>query len=212
MYQIFGLKKALTSYAIATLAIFIAWYFLFPARKVSPLSLFHLATSSATIVAALVFLLGQTPLFEVICKIPGLNKLLPPLSGPWATENQSNWPRIKEKDASEAPLLIATGKFTIIARLLYVRINYGADSTYSGSKTVFVHLTRDEQDGTLTMNYIYENKTPNPVKGDVSIHYGAARLAFDPAEPNVMKGEYWTNRGWHEGHNTAGVISIKKIK
>lgn len=211
MYQIFGLKKALTFYALATAIIFIIWYFLFPPRETSPLSFFHLATSSAAIVAGLVFFLGQTPVFDAICKVPGLRKLLPPLSGPWATENQSNWPRIKERDATEAPLLITSGKFTIIARLLYVRINYDSDSKYSGSKTVFVHLSRDEQDGSLTLNYIYENKTPNPVKGDVSMHHGAACLVFDPTTPNVMMGEYWTNRGWHEGHNTAGIITIKKV-
>lgn len=93
-------------------------------------------------------------------------------------------------------------------------MNLASDSRYSTSKTVFVSVSRDDQDSSVQLNYIYENKTPVPESTDSATHNGAARVQIitdgTDGKEVWMEGTYWTDRKWVEGMNTAGTITFRK--
>ena len=80
-----------------------------------------------------------------------------------------------------------------------------SEDNYSRSRSIFVRATRDEEDGTVQISYLYENTTSMPKQTDSSTHNGAARLNVIARGGRVwMEGTYWTDRNWQNGLNTAG--------
>ena len=123
----------------------------------------------------------------------------------------SNWNKIAERSAldySSPKPLRGTAKITV--RLLHVRMRFESDNKYTRSKTTAVHVSRDPEDGDLTLSYIYKADTPTPVETDSGSHYGSATLRFVPKGEGGPKfdGWYWTNRNWEKGLNTAGTAVL----
>lgn len=160
----------------------------------------------------LIFLLvGQTPLFPLLCRLPIVRKVFPPIDGKWTAVLESNWDKIREMKGIPEGVgnSRVEGEVRIVSRLLFVRINFKSTTKYSRSKTVCVSVSRDEQDSTVQLNYIYENDTDDPESTDSSRHNGAGRVTISDDPGGVtMEGTYWTDRKWNEGMNTAGKVSF----
>ena len=220
MYQIFGLKRLLQSYAgVSAIVAVIA----FIVQTVVPNSPWNMANYVWTPVsiglggaAALFWLVGETPLFRYACRHRWSCNILPDLDGEWIGELQSNWPIIAARGAESAatiPLLVRPAKVRIKATLLTVSMFLDTDDKYSNSRTILSGVTRDPVSDECSLTYVYENKTPNPKPSDEASHFGAAILTLKKeADGFVLYGPYWTNRGWHKGLSTAGVAEFRKIK
>ncbi|MGO2513079.1 hypothetical protein [Marinomonas polaris] len=213
MYQSLGIKNLLTGFAGIALSIFFIVYF-----SSQPSSLFELIKKmslSITIASSLVLILGQTKAFPLLCRLPIVRDFFPPIDGDWLVTINSNWGVIEKRERNNeiTDNILVLGKAKIKSRFLKVSISFSSDSEYSSSKTVCVSVNRDPDDSTVTLNYIYENRTDTPDLNDSSFHNGAARVTIYNKASSIfsMKGVYWTNRNWNNGLNTAGSISYTKI-
>jgi hypothetical protein len=70
------------------------------------------------------------------------------------------------------------------------------------------------EDNKLFLYYIYRINIKNPKETDEQSSHGTARLELiRPADDTYyFEGNYWTNRNWHKWGQTAGHITIKKLK
>lgn len=172
--------------------------------------LFKYALLSVTISIGVFYILGQTKIFPLICKLPFVSDKFPPIDGIWDMETKSNWSRIQYKD-NEAELHSTHGSVKIISRLLYVKITFDSNNCYSESRTLYVSVRPSDSIGIMQLNYIYRNYTLLPVAGDTNIHNGAAIIFLKKkCEGLIMVGTYFTDRNWVNGMNTAGTVSFKK--
>ena len=148
--------------------------------------------------------------------IPRLNEwICPDLSGNWRVTLRSNIGRIGEHhpDLKGKELnSVVAANVEIRQNLFGFAIKLKSDTGYSSSRTTCVHLIRDHRDGGLSLAYMYENDTPEPLATDEQWHMGAARLSVDkqPDGGYRLDGVYWTNRNWTRAMNTAGRISMEK--
>jgi len=215
MYQVIGIKRALAYFGTLCAVIFAAWAVAAPPENTGNIwEWWKIASGAVAGGALLVTLVGQTDLFPSLCRLPWVRNWLPPIDGTWSATLESNWPMIQQRLNPTVPLpQLAPVKATITirARLFFVRVNLSSDDRYSNSKTIFVRATRDEEDGSTQLHYIYHNSTNNPTATDSSAHEGAACLSVEPIGNDVrLEGVYWTNRNWHKGLNTAGTISLHR--
>lgn len=213
MYQSLGIRHLLTGFAGVALIIFLIVYF-----SSQPSSLFEVIKKmslSITIASSLFLAIGQTKAFPFLCRLPIVRDFFPPIDGDWLVTIKSNWGEIEKRrhNIEKSDDISVLGKANIKSRLLKVSISFSSDSEYSSSKTVCVSVNRDPDDSTVTLNYIYENKTETPVLNDSSFHNGAARITiYDKKASRLrMKGVYWTNRNCNNGLNTAGSITFTKV-
>ena len=60
---------------------------------------------------------------------------------------------------------------------------------------------------------MYRSRANTPLGTDVSVHYGAARMDIKStaAGKHNIVGNYWTERNWYKGMNTAGYLNVDKI-
>lgn len=174
------------------------------------------------LVTAIVGLLGSSPAFPIVCRLPLLWRLFPCIDGDYIVEVSSNWPLISQRnqEGSSPPtdkygdsdlLFKKAGKATIKARLLSVHIKFETDDEYSSSNTVVCSATPGTGGAEPSLYYIYQNHTPVPQATDSEYHFGAARISI-PREkcPSTLTGTYWTDRNWHRGLNTAGRIKLTR--
>lgn len=208
MYQIYGIKSCLVAFAWVCLGLAFLLHIWHPAS--TPVEFFRLISSAVTITAAFVSILGQTPLFPILCR--KVLKCFPNIDGEWIAELNSNWPKIAEKSnipaQSTAPVM---AKIKIISRLFFVRIKLASDTGYSKSNTLTVKIRKDKEDGQIELCYIYDNVTNNPESTDSSRHFGAACLDLHQVGKAVyFEGVYWTNRNWQNALNTAGTIVLRR--
>jgi hypothetical protein len=211
MYQILGISRALSLFGLLCAAVIALWVIIAPPSDPFSLKgLWKIGSSAVSASALLVTLIGQTPIFPMLCRLPFVRNWFPPINGKWKVTLHSNWPAIQQRahpDNDPIPLVPVPATITIIARLFYIRINLLSDSNYSTSKTVFVRATRDTEDGSVTLHYIYRSSIRVPDNTDSQSHDGAANLVIKQSDNEFwLEGEYWTNRNWHRGLNTAGVI------
>lgn len=74
-----------------------------------------------------------------------------------------------------------------------------------------MRVTRDPEDASVILHYLYRNTTKVPVASDSDCHDGAANLMVEGIGSGIwMEGVYWTNRNWHQGLNTAGKITLRR--
>lgn len=142
MYQIIGIKTALACFAGLSALVALAKVLLGP-LPTSTFGWWSLLWGSVGVATLIVTLVGQTPLFVMLCRLPYVNLIFPPIDGDWIATLRSNWPAIQHRnDPSGAEIQLApvAAKVKIVARLLHVRINLTSDSKYSTSKTIFVRL------------------------------------------------------------------------
>lgn len=176
---------------------------------------FRTLSATISITAVLVTLLGTVgwKLLWLLC--PVFNDwVCPDLSGRWRVTIESNIDRIAQHHPSLAGKTITNrvqGTAEIKQNWFRIFISLKMDSQYSHSRTTCVHLLRDEQSGRVSLSYVYENDTPEPVDTDEQRHFGAARVRIEKAKKGYeLKGEYWTNRNWAAAMNTAGRVSFIK--
>lgn len=93
MYQVIGITKTLGYFATTCLVVFLVVHFRDMSELLSgPLiDLRRPVASAVGIGAAVFYILGQTPLFVLLCKLPLVRKFLPPIDGEWNVKLQSNW-------------------------------------------------------------------------------------------------------------------------
>lgn len=211
MYQIIGVGKALSYFALLCAALAVAWVALAPAPPDNLAGWWKPVSFSATIGGAVVALVGQTPIFPFLCRRTWLGLLFPPIDGEWRATLTSNWAAVSARaglgnGTARTPV---TGTMKIRARLFFVRLNFDADDEYSTSKTLFVRAARDAEDGSVSLHYVYRATVRDPKTNDSDSHDGAGALTVERqgAEWRIG-GLYWTNRNWHMGLNTAGSIAL----
>jgi SMODS-associating 2TM, beta-strand rich effector domain len=137
----------------------------------------------------------------------------PDIDGEWHAELESNWELIAQRAGLDTPRPTeepTRARITIISRLFLIKINLTTE--YSCSSTSSVSVTRNEEDGSFQLAYLYRNRTLKPLETDSSTHNGAGWLQVIQ-EPNGevwMQGSYWTDRNWHKAMNTAGRITLRR--
>jgi hypothetical protein len=214
MYQVIGIKRGLTLFGSLCAALFVVWTVWRPPQEAGSITEWWKIASGATGLAALlVTFAGQTPIFPFLCRLPFIREWLPPIDGDWKVEIKSNWPIIQDRlvrhENTQSDFVEAIAK--IKARLFYVHIGLESTNDYSTSKTVFVHLSRDPEGGSIQIRYFYRNSTRIPSHSDSAEHDGAASLNLMKDRKNLrLEGVYWNNRNWTKGLNTAGTISMRK--
>ena len=99
-----------------------------------------------------------------------------------------------------------------MARLTRIDMSLTMDDGYLTSETVTCSLRRDRGERRPVLFYIYESHVSAPKNTDSDRHLGAARVTI-PLErrPKVLEGNYWTDRNWHLGLNTAGRIRLRRV-
>jgi hypothetical protein len=215
MYQVIGITKTLGYFATTCLVVFLFLHYNDMSELLSgPLTDLRRPVGSAVGIGAAVFyVLGQTPVFVWLCRLPFVRKLLPPIDGEWNMKLQSNWGIMQkwlgQGDGTE--LYVVQGKVRIKARLFSVKMEFTSDIPYSESKTISVSVRPSDQVGILELNYMYINYTQVPVATDTNVHTGAARVFVkESGDDFVMNGTYFTDRKWTEGLNTAGQVTFTR--
>jgi hypothetical protein len=215
MYQILGIKRALTFFGLLCAAVIVLWARIIPPTDPSSLKEWWRIGSGAVSASGLfIALAGQSPIFPFLCRLPFVQNWFPPIDGNWKVAIESNWPAIQQRThpgSSAVPLASVPATVKIIARLFYIRMNLDTDNRYSTSKTVFVRATRDAEDGSVTLHYLYRSSVRLPEATDSDSHDGAANLTVEQHGSDLwLEGVYWTNRNWHRGLNTAGKITLRR--
>jgi hypothetical protein len=215
MYQIIGLPKTLTLFATICLIVFLALHNSNITTLLSgPLpDLWRAVSSSVVFGSGLLYLLGQTPAFAWLCKLPFICKLFPPIDGEWDIRLDSNWGVMQKwlGQGDGSALYTVHGKVRIKSRFFNVTMEFESQDNYSESKTIAVSVRPSEQVGLFELNYMFTNYTLVPVSTDTNIHNGAARVVVKQAGDDLlMEGTYFTDRKWTEGLNTAGKVTFTR--
>ena len=175
---------------------------------------------SVIAVSAVVFLAGQSTLFPWLCSLPLIWRIFPNIDGEYEVEISSNWSVIKARSDGREPVVSPEGDVTlfkkmgrakITARLVRIDVSLTMDDRYLTSETVTCALQRDKGEHKPVLVYVYSSDVPTPKNTDSQRHLGAARIPI-PLErrPMVLEGNYWTDRNWHKGLNTAGHIRLRR--
>lgn len=164
-------------------------------------------------------------------KWPVLSRVFyPDLNGLWAGKMHSNWPILERlRDAAQhdggldlrlmadEALLERDVVFEIKAHLFgcHIRAVFsGADDAtmMNHSDTEFVLAKRNTKTKELSLSYLYTQNTPNGSATDERTHPGAAKLSFRLIDDEpCLFGDYWTDRRWRDGLNTAGQLKLRRV-
>lgn len=179
---------------------------------------------SVVIMAAIIFLLSITPIWNAIWKISTFLGLgYPYINGTYDVYLSSSWPLIKANLAGDsngneeltisAPvknnsyLIIDIGLFG--SRIEMIRIN-DEDAVIDRSRIVAYDLLWPCDGLPYRLSYVYnqDNTISRIEDTDVDSFYGAALIKILSSEE--LRGLYWTNRNWRKGLNSAGEIVLKR--
>lgn len=222
MYTILGPGSFLrgTAYlsAVAAVAIFLLHHFLFgtmPSNAAGLLgAILSSAGSGAAVVAALISI-GETAIFPWLCRWTWLGRVFPHIEGEWTGAINSNIALIAERDVGlqgKVKTDLIQAKIVIKARLLSIHLGLrsrplNSDAPYHVSETLIVGVARNKADHLLTMTYVFQGTTRNPLETDTDGLLGAARLELSrEGDQQVLDGVYWSNRNWKQARNTAGTV------
>jgi hypothetical protein len=171
------------------------------------ISALYLATPATLIFAGVVLFLGKWG-WRVAWKLPYLGTQLnlgvcPDLNGEWHGTIASNFSQVGGE------LLRKDLTVTIKADFFGVTMSVQSNDRYSRSEVIASELYRDTRTGAFFLLYLFEGTVDLPEQSDDSTFQGAARLRvrFEGADLHLV-GTFWTNRAWHRGENTAGVIEL----
>ena len=221
MFDSMGLAAFLrvVLYVNAALAVALASNFF--GMLAAPMPYLSQVSASVIAVSALLFVAGQTSIFPWLCGLPGMWRLFPNIDAEYTVEISSNWSIIEARNEGREPdvslegepvLLKRVGKARISARLTQIGMTLTMDDEYLSSETVTCSVQRHRGEHKPVLFYVYDSSVSAPKKTDSQRHMGAARLSI-PLErcPKVLAGNYWTDRNWHLGLNTAGHIRLTRI-
>ena len=183
----------------------------------------YLSQVSASVIAvsAILFVAGQTSVFPRLCRLPGVWRLFPNIEADYAVEISSNRSIVEARSAGREPevspegkpaLFNRVGKAKISARLTRIDMTLTMDDKYLSSETVTCSVQRHRGERKPVLFYVYDSNVSTPRNTDSQRHLGAACIPI-PLEPcpKVLEGNYWTDRNWHLGLNTAGHIRLTRI-
>lgn len=123
--------------------------------------------------------------------------LCPDFNGVWEVVVESNF---SNGTKVKVPVKIEADFFNIRMR---------TKTTVGRTFSNYCRVIRTEDDE-FELEYMFTGKNDNPSVGDDTSYDGAARVRVINIDTMEMKGVFWTNRGWHEGNNTAGSICFEK--
>ena len=220
MLDSMGLAKFLKAvlYINAALALALASSFF---ETLLPIPYLSQVSASVIAVSVFLFVVGQTRVFPWLCRCPGVWRVLPNIDDEYAVEISSNWSIIEARSAGREPdispdgepaLFNRVGKAKISARLTRIDMTLTMTDKYLSSETVTCSMQRRQGERKPVLFYVYDSNVSRPKSTDSQRHFGAARLSI-PLEryPKVLEGNYWTDRNWHQGLNTAGHIRLTRI-
>lgn len=223
MHALVGLPRLLAAYAtsagvitLAVLVIDLVHFGRVPAGYWGWTGEIWGAISKGMFVAASLFTLGETALFPWACRRWPVRLWIPDIDGRWSGDLESNWAQVSARLKGDYPVAgqptqLVPVSVVIKARLLSVNMRLEADSRYSNSDTIAVSVSCHGAAGTLRLAYVYENHTPNPEQTDSGHHFGAGYVdLLDRGDTQSFEGNYWTNRNWTKGLNTAGRIVLRR--
>jgi hypothetical protein len=214
MYQLVGVWKLVTVFALVAVTVALILWLVVPAD--GPLAFLRRPQFSVSATGILVLAIGQTKAFPWLCSQPFIRDIFPPLEGRWLGTLNTNFPKIAEAFKLDAP---QAGKqvvamFDIKARLLKVRVSSVSVEPkpgYMRSDTTALSMIRCPQTDREIMHYVYDAFVGDPDECDVPSFHGAAKLILlRDGTDMVLEGNYWTDRNWQRGYNTAGSIRLVK--
>lgn len=227
MYQILGVRLLLRAYAtLAGLVTIVVLIIKLAMLDSIPTTMFEILmylgtplSTGMTIAALVVWVLGETKVFSWLCRVQPLSHVLPDLDGGWEGSLYSNWPQIEARLPGRTTVVPAGATTTIPAkasikvRLSSVSMVLESTSRYSRSETILVGVERRAVSDAVRLIYVYDNRTAQPEQTDEQGHLGAAVLELVERDgAQVLEGVYWTNRNWSKGLNTAGRVSLHRIR
>ncbi len=227
MFQLLDFRKCLEWFAplVAATAIII-WAIRMPRELLDIVETISLA---GLVSVTIVFLVGETPLFHVLWKIPFVQKhLFPFIPGIYDGTISSNWKVIEALRTGatgigglvDASLHVdRVGNFDkpvtveIKASLFRVSMKLTPKDAYTDSQTVWLRPIAEGEAGHPRLFYMYRSITQGAPKAtDVPTHFGAAYVdVIADGNKITLRGVYWTERDWPRGNNTAGAISVAKV-
>jgi hypothetical protein len=212
MYQIVGVWKLVTVFATLAVALALLSHFLLPVEDI--VDALRRSTGTVTLTGALALVIGQTPLFPVLCRLPLLRNVFPPIDGKWTGTFSTNCPQIAKAFKLDAPNAAESvvAEFSIEVRLLTVRIRSVSvlpRPDYMRSHTTAFSIFRCPQTGREILHYVYDAFVGQPTESDVASFHGAAKLVVIRDSNEIwLEGNYWTDRNWPKGYNTAGSLKL----
>jgi len=223
MYQLFGAAKLATWFtslssviAILTMVIGLASGRTVPGGTVAVgWWVWTSLGTGATLGGLILFGLGSSGLFPWLCRCRPLCGVFPDLDGTWKGTLESNWPQVSTRlprAPLDGPLQPVAVTLRIKARLLSIHLTLETETRYSDSETVLVGIGKSGGE-TPSLTYVYRSRVPGPLPTDTQSHHGAARLELrDEDGVPTLRGNYWTDRNWERGFNTAGMAVFRKEK
>lgn len=163
--------------------------------------------------------------------IPGLTAWFPDLNGEYDVEIRHNWPVQKKLLAAAKggrPFdPFGAGQLPDLEMIrLRAKIDAGFYSVsvkmaphpdepqpvIESSRTLATALERKHENQPHRLVYVFEQKNrPDQHRvTDETVFQGAAVLNIESKDANEFSGEYWTNRSWRFGVNSAGAIRFKR--
>lgn len=163
-----------------------------------------------------------------------LRDWFPDLNGTYDVELRHNWP-IQQKlleaaakgepfdprlpDADIPALGVAKLKAKIEVGFYSVRMTMWSERIEDGktiidqSRSISTTLIRpcDGHPHRLAYTYQQVNRRERIRPSDDTTFEGSAILKIENVESGELRGEYWTNRAWHKGLSTAGVIVLRRL-
>lgn len=167
-------------------------------------------TSGSTVFGLLALLGSFDGVVAYVWRMPLIGPYLeahyPYLGGEWIAEVTSNYGVSQSGHLSDP----ARYKVRVRCNLYRILVEFGDESGYARSQTVFAIPEFDAASDRQFLWYIYRGEVMQPRESDERFYLGAGHLEVTARTPLTLAGSYWTDRGWMKGLNTAGRIALRR--
>ena len=185
------------------------------------MSTFRAASIAVIVVSMLLFALGETQLFPRLCRMPVVWRMFPNIDGDYNVEISSNWAQIRARSEDHSSNVTGNGNVSLFkkvgtarisCRLTCIDMRMEMDDEHMTSETISCSLQSAPGKRNKNLYYVYESRISVPNGTDSDRHLGAGRLTIpEERRPTILRGNYWTDRNWHKGSNTAGQVVLRRV-
>ncbi len=144
------------------------------------------------------------------------------LNGTWRVEIKSNWPRIQALSNLSAaddavPMKSISGELVLQCNLFRTVGNFCVSDAQSSrsSRTPLSDIVASSlrmENGHYVLSYLAKANVNDPdPKTDEQSYLFAAEIYFKIDNLDEGSGNYWTNRKYSTGHNSAGEITLERL-